>query len=188
MAAKGEGAEQTSGGQAPLLLKYICCRGSSATCVAGRAAVSEPKGAEMLYDVGEEGGDWSEMRNLLRGDLAVSQKAKTIQKTFALKLHIPEHLTHPKQPSIPEHLTHLNSQAFLNILHILNNHPFLAVAAVLDGPAGVARRGGGNAGSIAAGEVEWAGRRTVLDAPRSTPSPALAGDASEPCLLSLLAA
>ena len=27
-----------------------------------------------------------------------------------------------------------------------------------------ARRGGGNAGSIAAGEVEWAGRRTVLDA------------------------
>ena len=38
--------------------------------------------------------------------LAVSQKAKTIQKTFALKLHIPEHLTHPKQPSIPEHLTH----------------------------------------------------------------------------------
>merc|ERR1712185_852114 len=38
--------------------------------------------------------------------IAVSQKAKTIQKTFALKLHIPEHLTHPKQPSIPEHLTH----------------------------------------------------------------------------------
>ena len=32
--------------------------------------MSEPKGAvwtEMLYDVGE-GGDWSEMRNLLRGD------------------------------------------------------------------------------------------------------------------------
>ena len=28
----------------------------------------------------------------------------------------------------------------------------------------MARRGGGNAGSIAAGEVEWAGRRTVLDA------------------------
>ena len=27
-----------------------------------------------------------------------------------------------------------------------------------------ARRGGGNAGSIAAGEVKWAGRRTVLDA------------------------
>jgi hypothetical protein len=52
----------------------------------------------------------------------------------------------------------------------------------------VARRGGGNAGSIAAGEVEWAARRTVLDAPRSTPFPALAGDASEPCLLSLLAA
>ena len=27
-----------------------------------------------------------------------------------------------------------------------------------------ARRGGGNPGSIAAGEVEWAGRRAVLDA------------------------
>ena len=64
----GGGANERRTGAPPLLLKYICCRGSSATCVAGRAAVSEPKGAEMLYDVGEQGGDWSEMRNLLRGD------------------------------------------------------------------------------------------------------------------------
>jgi hypothetical protein len=77
--------------------------------------------------------------------LAVSQKAKTIQKTFALKLHIPEvlNILHILSSQAFLNILHiLNSQAFLNILHILNNHPFLAVAAVLDGPAGVARRGG----------------------------------------------
>ena len=47
----------------------------------------------------------------------------------------------------------------------------------------MARRGGGNAGSIAAGEVEWAGRRTVLDA-RSLDAVARA---RRQCLRALLA-
>ena len=89
-----------------------------------------------------------------------------------MKPHIPEHLTHLKQPSIPEHLTHPEQPSIPeHITHSKqSSFPCLSPPSSTDLRVS-ARRGGGNAGSIAAGEVNWAGRRTVLDA-RSRAKPA----------------